>query len=481
MSSNDRTNLLIIDKDHEQCKFLKLNIEERGYNVIFVNSLEQCFNIFTDYKIDVIFISLIKFDDDQEIVSKHIIERIPCVPVIIQTQQSDLRLLICSLYNRINRFCFAPLSKEQMVDSICSVLESRIFTSIQDKVLSLDSLIAVSSTMIQTLNLARRSVECVTPLMIEGEVGTGKKTLAYAIHASGSHASFPFITLNCQNIDPNKIENVLFGDLDLQGYMRYPGKFVEAKGGALLLEEAHSLPLTIQEKIFQFIETGKIEYGNSCNTTTSLDVRLIFSTRNNWRKKVDNQTFLKELYYKISAFSIHIPALRDRREDIPALAQFFLNCFCMQHKVKNMSFSEGALSALTTYNWPDNILELENTILQSAMIAEDFQIGEDDLPSLIFWKQKENTRKKLKDSNVVPMTEKGQIFSHSNDVLDSKHIINSIGQNNEIRRLFDVEEEMITLAIQLYRGHMSEIARRLGIGRSTLYRKIKEYNIDVNS
>ncbi|MBY7649674.1 MAG: sigma-54-dependent Fis family transcriptional regulator [Candidatus Liberibacter europaeus] len=481
-----RKRLLLIDNDYEQCSLLKKHIEDLDYDVVVVDSLQKYSEILNYDKIDAIFLSLIKFEGDSDMLLKQIVESKPTIPVIIQTRHNYLKLLICSIQNSILRISPNPSSIDQIIESIISVMESHIFYSIQEvdnKTQSLDSLIAVSPAMVRVINCARRAVECWTPVMIEGEFGVGKKMLARSIHASGSRSNFPFITVNCGMISQDKVEKVLFGELDPQynNKMHYPGKFVEANGGTILLEEAHALPINVQEKICSFIDTGRFDF-NGSNNLSKLDVRLIFSTNKNLLQEVKKDEFCKELYYKISSFPIKIPALRNRREDIPWLARFFLKLFCEQYKISHMNFSSGALSALTDYNWPDNIQELENIIFQSAIVSENFQIIEDDLIPLMFSDEKKEVKTDLEKLNRHDMERKCQnIIELDNFPSNNQYTISAINKDGEIHCLSYIEKKIIQFAMKLYQEHMSEVARRLGIGRSTLYRKIKEYNIEYDS
>ncbi|MFV0256386.1 sigma-54-dependent transcriptional regulator [Candidatus Liberibacter solanacearum] len=488
-SLDDRQGLVIIDQDDEQSNLIKEYMESYGYDVFIIDVLSQCPDLLVldKIKVDVIFLSLINFGDDKGKVLQTIVEKMPIIPIIVQTKHDELKLLISSVQDSITKCFFNPVSKEHLFYSIRSILERKKNSSAEEqKYFTLDSLIAVSPEMIQVINLARKSVYCTIPVMIEGEFGVGKKTLAHSIHASGSRASFPFVVVNCGISDQDKIEKDLFGKVDLQGENStcFLGKFVEANGGTILLEDPSALSLKVQSKILNFIETGKIEFDDSRNAL-KLDVRLIFATEKNLFQEVNNQVFSKDLYYKISVFSCKIPTLRSRQDDIPWLARFFLKRFCLENNVQQINLSEKALSMLTHYKWTDNVQELENIILRSVVGIKDSYITEDCFTSLLFESGNQEKEINSNTSETFDISciqdENNNIPQSSNYLSISKGTIFSIDKYGEIRRLSDIEKEMIRLAMKLYREQMSEVARRLGIGRSTLYRKIKEYNIEVDS
>ncbi|QTP64177.1 sigma-54-dependent Fis family transcriptional regulator [Candidatus Liberibacter africanus] len=466
-SMNYRKGVLIIDEDDEQSNFIKSYLKSYGYDVFIVNNSDAL----VSYKIrvDVIFLSLMKFERDKRNILKNIVENIPLVPIVVQTRQDDMKSIRYFLHDRIVKFFFNIVSKDYICDSIISVLEKNLVSAMQAvEDCTLNSLVAVSPAMTHVLDLAWKAVDCATPLMIEGEFGVGKKKLANSIHASGRRSLSPFVIVNCRFFDQDKIEHILFGNVDLKtkNSTQYLGKFIEANGGTIVLEEPDALPLRVQSRIYHFIKTGKLRLYDS-EASRKIDVRLIFLTEKNLLQ--EKNVFRKDLYYKISVFLIKIPSLRDRPMDIPWLAHFFLKSFCVANSLNNINISDEALALLTDYHWSDNAQELKNTILRSVIGLKKSYITADDFMFLLPGKKAQISSKKLDTCYTI---------SENSDLLSDKSIA-ALDQDGEVRRLSDIEKEVIGLAIKLYREQMSEVARRLGIGRSTLYRKIREYNIEV--
>ncbi|KAE9510671.1 sigma-54-dependent transcriptional regulator [Candidatus Liberibacter asiaticus] len=469
--------VLIIDKDDEQIKIIKDHVESYGYDVFIVNVSDL--STISKIQVNVIFLRLINCEDDKENILKNIVDKIPIVPIIVQTTQDNIKILNCFLYNRISKFFLNLVSRKQLCDSIICALREGVVPSQENEHCALDSLIAVSPAMIQVVDLARKAGDCAIPIMIQGEFGVGKKRLSRFIHESGKRAFFPFFIVNCGMIDQDKIEKFLFGDVDLQtkNSAQFLGKFIEANGGTIVLEEPDALPLAVQGRIYNFIETGKIEFFDS-RGAIRLDVRLIFLTEKNLLPQVKSHVFRKDLYYRISVFLINISTLRSRSEDIPWLVHFFLQSFCTKNAIKQISISDKALSLLTKYPWIDNVQELKNILLRAVIGLKDSHLTEDRFV-LLLSREGKKEREFHTETACTCYTE----GKSSDTILDnlSQESIPAIGQDGEVRRLSDIEKEIIGLAMKLYRAQMSEVARRLGIGRSTLYRKIREYNIEVDS
>ncbi|WP_259345094.1 sigma-54 dependent transcriptional regulator [Candidatus Liberibacter sp.] len=464
--------VLILDKDCEQCMAIKILMESCKYDVLIADDLQKSFDFLCspNTNINVIFLSLVGFGEAGIFALKQIVEIMPNIPVIVQTNQDDFKQVFLSLQNRAFGFVFKPLSAEQIIFSIKIAMEIHNYYPIRE-VSELDSIIAVSPAMIQTMALARKAAECSTPIIIKGEFGVGKRMLAHAIHASGPRASFPFITVNCRVIEQDKMEKILFGGTNLcdENCMQYFGKFIEANGGTLFIEEPNRLSLEIQEKLLRVIETREIKSVYSRNIF-KLDVRLIFSTRESLIEEAKTDNFRQDLYYKISSFPIMFPALRRRREDIPYLVRSFVQRFCRQYKINYINCSSEALAALMDYNWSGNVRELENVVLRSILCSKNFQVTGSDVIPFLFCEKNGEEKKSLDDEDNINDQNQGV-----------KGNIVAIDCGGEIRRLSDIEKEMIELAMELYQSQMSEVARRLGIGRSTLYRKLKEYDLDIEN
>jgi DNA-binding NtrC family response regulator len=256
---------------------------------------------------------------------------------------------------------------------------------------------------------------------------------------------------------------------------KHQGKFVEADGGTLFLDEIGDLPLDAQVKLLRAVQEGEIDPVGG-RKTVKVDIRLISATHRNLIEHVRAGKFREDLYYRINVFPIFVPSLRDRREDIPWLVRHFVARFAAEEGRKGLSnVSSPAMAMLKSYDWPGNVRQLENAVFRSVVMCEGKELTPDDFPQI----QSQTSRYEVmmsatEDEQDVIIAEEAQ----NTPVLMDENALPLLAEDGEMRSLMDIEEQIIRRAIAFYDGQMSEVARRLGIGRSTLYRKLKEYGIE---
>jgi DNA-binding NtrC family response regulator len=270
---------------------------------------------------------------------------------------------------------------------------------------------------------------------------------------------------------------------------------MEADGGTIFLDEIGDLPLDVQVKLLRAVQQGEIETVGA-RTAHKVNVRLISATNKDLIEEVKNGHFREDLYYRLNVFPITIPALRKRKEDIPHLVRVFTERFSSEQKNGNrMTVNAGALALLTAYDWPGNIRQLENAIFRAVVLADGPELTEADFPQIAAQLPEYDVVDHLalvadNSSNVrlgeiaaaefgVSQTVADNVAARINDAPDNA--ISSTNPSGDVRKLADVEEELIRFALKFYRGQMSQVARKLGIGRSTLYRKLKDYGIDPDN
>lgn len=246
----------------------------------------------------------------------------------------------------------------------------------------LDGMLGCSEAMQQVFATSRKVACCDVSVLIAGETGTGKELLARAIHRLSSRASGPFVAFSCANLPETLVDDELFGHergAFTGAIASRRGRFETAEGGTLLLDEIGDLPLGLQAKLLRVLQQRSFErLGSSSPITT--DVRVICATHRNLEKMVDAGTFRMDLYYRLNVVQIHIPALRERRDEIPVLAQHFLLQFAQQFGKQANSFSPLAIHALEEYNWPGNVRELENAVQRAVVMADGQTIETWHLP-----------------------------------------------------------------------------------------------------
>ncbi|HXV29479.1 MAG TPA: sigma-54 dependent transcriptional regulator, partial [Sinorhizobium sp.] len=323
-----------------------------------------------------------------------------------------------------------------------------------------------------------------------------------AIQAASARANKPFITVNCGAIPHNLVESILFGHEKgafTGATEKHAGKFAEADGGTLFLDEIGDLPLEVQVKLLRAVQQGEIETVGA-RQPQKVDVRLISATNKDLINEVREGRFREDLYYRLNVFPITIPALRRRKEDIPVLVRAFVERFAAEQRLnQRLTASSGAMALLTAYDWPGNIRQLENAIFRAVVLAEGNELTVKDFPQIatqipgyvvadrsgFSWGEAGPERQPAVDSLAASRLEIAAPSKSASreQALEGRfeNAIASVDEGGDVRKLAEVEEELIRFALKFYRGQMSQVARKLGIGRSTLYRKLKDYGIDPDN
>ncbi len=312
-----------------------------------------------------------------------------------------------------------------------------------------DDIVGQSAPMIELKRQAKLAAGSSSTILLEGESGTGKELIAQAVHNGGQRCEGPFIAVNCAALPETLIESELFGYEEgsftgaKKGGQR--GKFEMADGGTLFLDEIGDMPLSAQIKLLRVIQERKLARIGS-SVEHPIDIRIIAATLRNLKAEVKAGRFRQDLYYRLNVLSLRIPPLRERREDIAALAQRLVEKISLRLKIEPKQFDEGVLEMFKLYSWPGNVRELENVIERAINLAD-----EDTLLRAAYF-------------NLGDL-ETGSTGSPASD-------------EAPVRSLHDIEKEMICKAVAFHGGKIHKAAISLGISRNTLYRKMKEYEID---
>jgi len=308
-----------------------------------------------------------------------------------------------------------------------------------------DDIIGESETTLVAKKWARIAAGSPSTVLLTGESGTGKELFAQAIHNGSARKDRPFIAINCAALPDTLIESELFGyeEGSFTGSKKggQIGKFELANGGTIFLDEIGDIPLYTQVKLLRVIQEKKLSRIGSSGEI-SVDIRIIAATHKDLKEEVHKGNFRKDLYYRLNVITINIASLRERMDDLPFLVVHFVNKLSVKLDRKNISISDDFTDRLKTYNWPGNIRELENAIERALNMIPDNGILTPDL--LLF------------DSQVPGRAEE---------------------RISEVKSLKDIEKDAIIHALNLYKGNILKVSAKLGVGRNTLYRKIKEYDI----
>jgi DNA-binding NtrC family response regulator len=407
------------------------------------------------------------------------------VPVIVQTSQGSIETVIKAMRAGADDFVVKPVSPERLRVSIQNLLKVNALTEevkrLNKKVggsLTFDDLIAGSPSMHNVLRLGRRGAQSNIPILIEGESGVGKEMIARAIQGESDRNGKAFITVNCGAIPENLVESILFGHEKgsfTGATAKHMGKFQEADNGTLFLDEVAELPLDMQVKLLRAIQEGEIDPVGS-RRPVSVNVRLISATNRNMIEMVKAGKFREDLYYRLNVYPIMLPPLRERKDDIPALVDHFVTRISAEEGRKVRSIEPAALEMLRAYGWPGNVRQLENTVFRAIVLCEGDCLRIEDFPQIA--SLVEGYEVKIPPATPAPAPKPTPAHSAS-QVSDGTALgIPVVTDGGHIRTLEEVEGDMIRLALNRYRGQMSEVARKLGIGRSTLYRKMRDLGLE---
>lgn len=394
------------------------------------------------------------------------IQRIdPGLPVIILTGDSRVGTVVDAMKLGAYDFFPKPLDWERLEIAIKNALitkelrgeVSRLQGQLKSKY-SFKQIIGNSKSMQDVFRSLERVVEANVTVSIRGESGTGKELLARSIHFNGLRKQKAFVAVNCAAIPESLLESELFGHEKgafTGAIARRAGKFEQADGGTLFLDEIGDMPHSTQVKILRVLQERQFQRVGGTETV-EVDVRVISATNKNLEEEMKKGNFREDLYYRINVYPIFVPPLRKRREDIPALAAFFLGKYNKEYRRKVKAILPQTLDYLMNYEWPGNVRELENVLERSFLHASDGVLAAEHLP--------------------ITITSFKEDLNSSDSFINLKKVVSLTRQ---ITPLKDLEKEVLQQAIKLTNYNMSNAALELGIGRTTLYRKLEKYGITL--
>ena len=310
--------------------------------------------------------------------------------------------------------------------------------------LQFHGMVATSQPMMDLFERAKKVARTDYPVLIQGESGTGKERLAQAIHAMSDRSDMPLVIIDCGSIPENLLESELFGHEKgsfTGAHARQIGKVERAHGGTLVLDEISELPLQLQVKLLRFIQEGTIERIGG-KEPLSIDARMIAATNVDLKKAVDESRFREDLYYRLNVVPLSMPALKDRPDDIPLLARYFLDSFSSEIGPRFKGFSPAAIDAMMKHDWKGNIREMQNRIKRAVVMAEGDYIGPQDLD--------------LKDTTAEGIT---QTMKNIRDAAEISAIRHALARNN---------------------GNISKTAQDLDVSRPTLHDLIKKHGVTIS-
>ncbi len=405
-------------------------------------------------------------------------------PVIVQTARSERETVTAAMNRGAVDFFVKPVAPERLIVSLRNVLRLRELEAalradqrLRAGTLTPADLVGASPVMLRPLGLVAKAAKSPLPILIEGEAGTGKALLARVIHGSGERAGRPFVMFDCAALPASAIDAALFGH---RGAGRTEtGRLAEANGGTLYLREVGELPADAQERLLSLIESGTVMPAGAGRAERH-NVRVIAGTSRRLLNLAQSGEFREDLYYRLNVLPIYVPPLRERPEDIAPLAATMIARVAAELGRPAGALAPETRALLQAYAWPGNVGELETSLHRAAALGSGGDLQPADFPRIVAQIAGRDEALRLAASlpvasapvhidTVRPLRQRSEEPEAAPDRF--------IDGNGDILRLDHLERELIAFALSRHGGHMSRVARALGIGRSTLYRKLREYGL----
>ena len=439
--------ILVIDDEDPIRNLLARMIELDGYKVWKASDCQSALKLLKAQPFDVVLCDVFLPDGNGVELIREIKKHRPEAEVILLTAHGNIPDGVQAIKNGAFDYITKGDDNRKIIPTI-----SRAVDEVEKKKgkvappvsYSFDSIIGSSNGLKQAVALARKVADTDVPVLLTGETGTGKEVFSHAIHYASPRSQYPIMAINCSAFSKDLLESELFGYKAgaFTGAMKdKPGLFEVANHGTVFLDEIGEMAFDLQARLLRVLETGEyIKVGDT--KPTKVDVRIISATNRDLKKEIENGHFREDLYFRLSVFQIHLPPLRERKEDIEMLAETFLKRFSTKLKKEIKGMTSEVVDILKGAEWRGNIRELKNVMERSAIVCDE-EVTVQDLPI---------------DLQCAGMDEE---------------------QGKEEFELAVIEQKHITKVLQYTRGNKTEAARLLKIGLATLYRKIEAYHISV--
>lgn len=439
--------ILVIDDEDPIRNLLARMIELEGYKVWKASDCQSALKLLKAQPFDVVLCDVFLPDGNGVDFIREIKKHRPDAEVILLTAHGNIPDGVQAIKNGAFDYITKGDDNRKIIPTI-----SRAVDEVEKKKgkvappvsYSFDSIIGSSNGLKQAVALARKVADTDVPVLLTGETGTGKEVFSHAIHYASPRSQYPIMAINCSAFSKDLLESELFGYKAgaFTGAMKdKPGLFEVANHGTVFLDEIGEMAFDLQARLLRVLETGEyIKVGDT--KPTKVDVRIISATNRDLKKEIENGHFREDLYFRLSVFQIHLPPLRERKEDIEMLAETFLKRFSTKLKKEIKGMTSEVVDILKGAEWRGNIRELKNVMERSAIVCDE-EVTVQDLPI---------------DLQCAGMDKE---------------------QGKEEFELAVIEQKHITKVLQYTRGNKTEAARLLKIGLATLYRKIEAYHISV--
>ncbi|MFO7890111.1 MAG: sigma-54 dependent transcriptional regulator [bacterium] len=446
--------ILLVDDEKSVRTTLSMFLKKTGYNIEessngndTIEKINQKFYdlIITDLKMNPV--------DGMEVLRKAK-EVNPMTEVIVMTAFGTVESGVEAMKLGAYDYILKPFNKDEFLILVAKALEHKHLLTEVEKLqeglkekYKFENIVGNSQKMLDVISMVSKVAPMDSSVLISGESGTGKELIAHAIHINSKRKNRSFVTINCGAIPEHLQESELFGHIrgSFTGAVRDKvGLFQEANGGTLFLDEIGETALSTQVKLLRFLQDGEIRRVGD-NESIMINVRLLVATNKNLEEEIEKDTFREDLFYRINVIPIHMPPLRERKDDVPLLVNHFLEKFKKKTNKKMDGVSSDAMKLLTGHNWPGNVRELENVIERAVILSTHNVITPEDLPDSLY-----NKKDTLKSSSSF----------------------------DEECTLEELNKKYILKILDNYSWNQKKASTILGISTTTLWRKLKSYGIE---
>ncbi|WP_440979058.1 sigma-54-dependent transcriptional regulator [Sphingomonas pseudosanguinis] len=470
MTRNGQRLLLLIDDEPAQRRLIAALAQRGGWRTLFATDADMAASIMGSAQgreLDAVLIDHWAPGADATALIAECHALRPELPILMLTANDSVAQAVAAMRAGATDFLVKPLAPERLLAALEACVaaqtsgELRPLTEKIPALLAFDEIVGDAPEFRAALGVAAKAARARVAVLIEGEGGVGKESLAEAIHVASPRAQREMVRVNCAATPANMLDSIIFGHEEgafAGAFERRVGKIVEADGSSLFLDEIAGMPLDTQGRLLDMLQTGAI-VPLGARHAREVDVRVIAAADGRLLEAVEAGRFREDLYYKLNVVHVAIPPLRDRADDIPALTRHLLDRIAQQPGLFALDITDEALDLLRRYDWPGNVRQLQNALFRAAVLCEGDALTPADFPQ------------------IASLGDRPAAASGAQSALHNGGI-NLFRPDGNLRPLEDIEADVIRLAIGHYRGRMTEVARRLGIGRSTLYRKLGELGID---
>ncbi|MET1755669.1 sigma-54 dependent transcriptional regulator [Novosphingobium sp. RD2P27] len=471
MSEFEPRLLMLIDDEPAQSRLISALAAREGWRTILARDAETAIATLgtrQGMQLNAIILDQWVPGDDACALIAELKSRRPAIPILMLTASTSPLLAVEAMRAGATDYLIKPVAPDRLMHALRVATtqeapqdELAPLTEKMPSTPDFESMIGAAPTFRKALAVAAKAARGHGPVLIEGESGSGKEMLVRAMHAASPRSKMPLRIVNVGGTPSNAIESILFGHEKGAfpgAFDRQIGALQHCDGATLVLDEIDRLPLIVQERLLESLKRGDVR-PIGVRHSFRIDVRLIAASNLPLKELVDEGLFLPELFDALSSVTVTLPPLRERTGDIPSLSRHFLTRIGEQPGLRELGITDGALALLAAYDWPGNVRQLQAVLFRAAVFCDGDALTAEDFPQLL---------------NILGPS---QSPGSSTPAQGSSGVMLYTADGN-LRPLEEIEADVIRLAIGLYRGRMTEVARRLGIGRSTLYRKLSELGID---